>query len=92
MPMPIDIETEELVHFVEAPKCFPGRKPCLQSLHRWRLHGVTGRERPKGEVRDDQGFWTSIHLASRDPTIHRRSECGGTERTGYHAITTSTAV
>ena len=40
--MPIDIDVEELVHFVEAAKFFPGRKPCIQSLHRWRLNGVTG--------------------------------------------------
>lgn len=40
--MTIDIEFEELIHFPEAPKYFPGRNPCIQSLHRWRLHGVTG--------------------------------------------------
>ena len=40
--MPIDIDVEELVHFLEAAKFFPGRKPCIQSLHRWRLNGVTG--------------------------------------------------
>ena len=38
--MPINIDTENLVHFVEAAKLFPGRKPCIQSLHRWRLTGV----------------------------------------------------
>ena len=40
--MPIDIDTEELIHFASAAKIFPGRKPCIQSLHRWRLNGVTG--------------------------------------------------
>ena len=44
--MTIDFETEELIHFTDAANFFPGRKPCIQSLHRWRLHGVTGA---KGE-------------------------------------------
>lgn len=42
MSTPIDIDSEELVHFPQAAKCFPGRPPCIQSLHRWRLNGVTG--------------------------------------------------
>jgi hypothetical protein len=41
--MAIDIESEDLIPFPEAPAAFPGRKPCLQTLHRWRTIGVRGR-------------------------------------------------
>lgn len=47
--MSIDIDLEELIHFPEAGKEFPGKKPCLQTLHRWRLKGV-GPERTKLET------------------------------------------
>lgn len=40
--MSIDVEIEELIHFHDAVNSFPGRKPCLQTLHRWRLRGVRG--------------------------------------------------
>lgn len=40
--MSIDTTAEELIHFSKAGKSFPGKKPCLQTLHRWRLRGVRG--------------------------------------------------
>ena len=40
--MAIDPELENLVHFAEATRAFPGRTLCLQTLHRWRLRGVRG--------------------------------------------------
>ena len=40
--MTIDIEHEELVHFPDATKAFPGKKKCVQTLHRYRLRGVRG--------------------------------------------------
>lgn len=42
--MAIDVDVEELIPFQQAPAHVPGpRKPCLQSLHRWRLRGARGR-------------------------------------------------
>lgn len=40
--MLIDVAHEDLIHFPEAAKEFPGRAPSLQTLHRWRLKGVRG--------------------------------------------------
>ena len=40
--MSIDINSEDLIRFAEAARCFPGRPICIQTLHRWRLHGVRG--------------------------------------------------
>ena len=40
--MPIDVETETLLGFAAAAREFPGRAVCIQTLHRWRLHGVRG--------------------------------------------------
>ena len=41
--MAIDFEVETLVAFNEARSAFPGKKNIpLQTLHRWRLHGVRG--------------------------------------------------
>ena len=41
--MGIDVEREDLIHFPEATRAFPGRKRLsLATLHRWRLHGVRG--------------------------------------------------
>jgi hypothetical protein len=40
--MPIDIDAEELVHFPDAAKTWPGRPVVLQTLHRWRFRGVRG--------------------------------------------------
>ena len=37
----IDIDTEDLIPFQQAPDFIPGA-PCLQTLHRWRLKGVRG--------------------------------------------------
>lgn len=42
--MSIDVNAETLVQFTEAAKAFPGRKPCIQTLHRWRLRGVRGNK------------------------------------------------
>ncbi|MDB5390219.1 MAG: hypothetical protein JWM11_5865, partial [Planctomycetaceae bacterium] len=33
---------ETLIHFATAAREFPGRPICIQTLHRWRLHGVRG--------------------------------------------------
>jgi hypothetical protein len=41
--MKIDIARETPIRFAEAPKHIPGR-PAIQTLHRWRLHGVRGRQ------------------------------------------------
>lgn len=40
--MPIDPNIELLIHFQKATREFPGRGVCIQTLHRWRLHGVRG--------------------------------------------------
>ena len=41
--MTIDTQYETLISFFEATKEFPGRpKLAIQTLHRWRLHGVRG--------------------------------------------------
>ena len=41
--MAIDHEVETLIPFNEARSAFPGRNNiALQTLHRWRLHGVRG--------------------------------------------------
>ena len=40
--MSIDIESETLIHFSAAAREFPGRPVCMQTMHRWRLHGVRG--------------------------------------------------
>ncbi|MDP1797233.1 MAG: DUF1580 domain-containing protein [Planctomycetaceae bacterium] len=42
--MAIDIDSEDLIPFQQAAAHVPGpRKPCLQTLHRWRLRGARGR-------------------------------------------------
>lgn len=42
--MAIDIDAEELIPFQKAAAHVPGpRKPCIQTLHRWRLRGARGR-------------------------------------------------
>lgn len=40
--MSIDVENETLIAFADACRAFPGRKVCIQTLHRWRLRGVRG--------------------------------------------------
>ena len=40
--MGIDVDTETLIHFAAAAREFPGRPVCIQTLHRWRLHGIRG--------------------------------------------------
>ena len=40
--MAIDVSSETLISFQEAPKHIPGT-PHISSLHRWRLRGVRGR-------------------------------------------------
>lgn len=40
--MSIDVEREELIHFPEATRAFPGKRVSLPTLHRWRLRGVRG--------------------------------------------------
>jgi len=40
--MRINVETETLIDFAAAAREFPGRAVCIQTLHRWRLHGVRG--------------------------------------------------
>lgn len=40
--MSINVDSEQLVHFTAAAREFPGRPVCVQTLHRWRLHGVRG--------------------------------------------------
>lgn len=40
--MSINVESEHLIHFAAAAREFPGRPVCIQTLHRWRLHGVRG--------------------------------------------------
>lgn len=40
--MSIDTATEHLLTLAEAAKAFPGRSVSLQTLHRYRLHGVRG--------------------------------------------------
>lgn len=40
--MSIDINSEDLIQFGEAARCFPGKPVAIQTLHRWRLHGVRG--------------------------------------------------
>ena len=40
--MHIDINVEDLIRFAEAARCFPGGGIAIQTLHRWRLHGVRG--------------------------------------------------
>ena len=37
----IDLENADLLTLREASKLLPGR-PCVATLHRWRLHGVKG--------------------------------------------------
>ncbi|MBI1348803.1 DUF1580 domain-containing protein [bacterium] len=39
--MAIDIDSEELIHFPEARSEFP-KRPCMQTMHRWRLSGIRG--------------------------------------------------
>lgn len=41
--MAIDLDAEELIPFQKAAAHVPGR-PCLQTLHRWRLRGARGRK------------------------------------------------
>lgn len=40
--MSIDVENEQVVHINQAAKEFPGRKPSLHTIQRWRLRGVRG--------------------------------------------------
>ena len=40
--MAIDIDNETLIHFTAAAREFPGRPVSIQTLHRYRLHGVHG--------------------------------------------------
>ena len=40
--MSIDVDSEQLIPFTDATRSFPGRSVCIQTLHRWRLHGVRG--------------------------------------------------
>ncbi len=60
--MLIDIDTEDLIPFQEAPQHIPGT-PCVQTLHRWRVRGVWG-------VKLETILFGGIRYTSRE-ALHR---------------------